>query len=669
MSFLQPLILFGLPLMALPILIHLINRQRHRSIEWAAMMFLRDARRLTRGMAKIRQILILAMRTLAVATLIFAVSRPLASGWIGVVAGGAPDTTIVLLDRSASMEQEGIDVGRSKRFAALEKVSELIRRSSPNTRIVLIDSALGETRILTSADSLRDLPLTAPTATSADIPQMLQQALDYITRNETGRTDVWLCSDLRENDWDPTGGRWPDLRTAYGELEGVRFHLLTYPKVASENVAVHVSGVHRRQVAKQAEVVLDLRLTRESESTQPIKIPLEFVLNGTRSKMDIEMVDKEFVLQGHSIPLDLQIKDGWGRVELPQDANASDNVSHFVFAEPPSPKAIVVTNNERVGEILKLAAETPPNPAVAHEVTVLPVNRISEIEWPKYGMVLWHAPFPKDAITTQQLQNFVQAGKTAIFFPPDKPDDGILGGISWAKWQTEPQPNEGWQIKQWRTRSELLAQSKDGTALPVGDLRTFRYCTIKGPVTSLASFDKGGPFIAMHGDTRGRYYFCSTLPITSHSSLAQEGIVLYVMIQRALAHGSAVLGRARHELASQERVDVSQKWSPLDTISKGILPSQRAIQSGVYRDNERLVAVRAEQEETTAKVIDNETLATLFDPLDYVQVTDEVGDKSALASEAWRLFLYVMLAALLAEAILCVPHKRVEDETPLPTRE
>jgi len=650
-----------LPLIALPVLIHLINRQRHRSIEWAAMMFLRDARRLTRGMAKIRQILILTMRTLAVAALIFAVSRPLASGWLGLAAGGSPDTTIVLLDRSASMEQQGMDVGRTKRFAALEKVSELIKRSSPNTRIVIIDSAMGDPRVLTSADSLRDLPITSSTATTADIPLMMLKALDYITTNETGRTDVWLCSDLRSNDWDTDGGRWPELRESYQALDGIRFHLLTYADTATENLSVHVTGTHRRQVGEQAEVVMDVRLQRESESTQSLKVPLEFVVNGTRSKFDVTMTDKEYVLQGHSIPLDSQIKDGWGHVELPQDSNVQDNVSHFVFAEPPSPQAIVVSDNADVAGILQLAAETPPNPTIKHQVTVLPTSRTSEINWAAFGLLLWHGPLPK-GITAQQVENFIAAGKTAIFFPPDRPDDTKVGGVNWDKWQASPDNQKGVRIDRWRTQSELLAQARDGTALPVGQLRTFRYCTLSGPLTPLASFEKGGSFLSMNRTDHGRVYFCSTLPATSHSSLAQEGVVLYVMIQRALAYGSASLGRAQHQTANTSLLAKSTEWQPLDPLSRTVLPSQRSLQAGVYRSGGKLLAIRSSQDETTAKVMSNEKLAELFGALDYVQVTDQVGNKTALASEAWRLFLYAVLIALLAEAFLCVPQKRKPSE-------
>src|SRR3954463_9965682 len=102
MSFLQPMLLAGLPLVALPVIIHLINQRRYQTIRWAAMMFLLAANRLSRGYAKLRQMLILLFRMLAIAGLIFAISRPRASGWLGRAAGGRPDTTIILLDRSPS---------------------------------------------------------------------------------------------------------------------------------------------------------------------------------------------------------------------------------------------------------------------------------------------------------------------------------------------------------------------------------------------------------------------------------------------------------------------------------------------------------------------------------------------------------------------------------------
>ena len=69
MSFLQPMLLAALPLVALPIIIHLINQRRYQTIRWAAMMFLLAANRMSRGYARLRQWLIMAFRMAAIADL------------------------------------------------------------------------------------------------------------------------------------------------------------------------------------------------------------------------------------------------------------------------------------------------------------------------------------------------------------------------------------------------------------------------------------------------------------------------------------------------------------------------------------------------------------------------------------------------------------------------
>ena len=191
MSFTFPtLLLSSLPLVALPLVIHLVNRHRHRTKAWAAMMFLLSAKRMTRGMARLRQILIMLVRMLAIAVLLFAVSRPLASGWLGLMAGGQPDTVILLLDRSASMQQWNLDTRHSKRQTGLEKLSSMAKDLGQNTRVVLIDSATNQPTEIDDPNLLPVLPETELTETTADIPAMLQTAGDYIADNQTGRTDM-----------------------------------------------------------------------------------------------------------------------------------------------------------------------------------------------------------------------------------------------------------------------------------------------------------------------------------------------------------------------------------------------------------------------------------------------------------------------------------------------
>src|SRR4051794_6837106 len=145
MSFLQPMFLAAMPLIALPIMIHLINQRRYQTVRWGAMMFLLAANRMSRGYARLRQWLIMAFRMAAIAALIFAVSRPLAGGWLGMTAGGSADTTIVLVDRSPSMQQSGAGAGASKLETGLRQLARALRTFG-SSRWVLIGGGENQAR-------------------------------------------------------------------------------------------------------------------------------------------------------------------------------------------------------------------------------------------------------------------------------------------------------------------------------------------------------------------------------------------------------------------------------------------------------------------------------------------------------------------------------------------
>ena len=267
MTFLEPALLALLPLAALPVVIHLIHQMRRKPVPWAAMMFLLRAQRMDRGLSRLRQILILACRVLAVAGILFVVTRPLAGGWLGLT-GGAPDTVLILLDRSASMEQHPPTAPASKRQAGLRNLAKALRDTvGTRSRLFLLESATPEPVTLERPESLTDIPATSATDTRADIPALLQSALDFITTNRSGRTDVWLLSDLQRSDWARQDGRWDALRKAFAGLNAVRFHLLSYPETPTADAGIRITRIHRTATASKAELLLDLELSQSSSET------------------------------------------------------------------------------------------------------------------------------------------------------------------------------------------------------------------------------------------------------------------------------------------------------------------------------------------------------------------------------------------------------------------
>src|SRR5215475_7458985 len=105
MMFMSAGLLAGLLLASVPIIIHILNRRRFQIIDWPPMKYLKLTLKKNRRRIRIEQMILLAMRTLAVILLILAVARPVISqGSLSkLVPGRARTSRVIVIDDSLSM--------------------------------------------------------------------------------------------------------------------------------------------------------------------------------------------------------------------------------------------------------------------------------------------------------------------------------------------------------------------------------------------------------------------------------------------------------------------------------------------------------------------------------------------------------------------------------------
>ena len=106
MQFLNPALLAGALLFAVPLIIHLLNRQRHKRRDWAAMEFLLRAYQKTRNRLRAENLLLLLLRCLIPIVLALAIARPILRG-AGILGSDLQSAHhIAVLDASYSMGYE-----------------------------------------------------------------------------------------------------------------------------------------------------------------------------------------------------------------------------------------------------------------------------------------------------------------------------------------------------------------------------------------------------------------------------------------------------------------------------------------------------------------------------------------------------------------------------------
>jgi hypothetical protein len=692
MTFLQPWLLLSLPLVALPVIIHLINQQRFQSVQWAAMMFLLSAKAISRGYTRLRQWLIMLLRMAAVAAAILAISRPLSQGWLAVVGGDRTSAAIVLLDRSPSMSQASTAGGESKLTTATRQVAAALETLGAS-RVVLVDSVSGTPQELASPRAIREVPQAAPAAAAADLPLLLQAACDQIGASKSAASTIWICSDQRANDWKVSDGAWSAIREAVAKVpQSVRLTLLGYAEPAADNLAVRVTRAALEPRGKAWELLLDIAIRRQADGG-PARVPVQIELGPARSTVEVELTGTESVLARHAIPIDAAAltqtatmaggaegdresaqANGWGRVSIPTDSNPADNDFYVAFGTPPIRRTLVVTEDSQAGpqtkRTLELIAGIPPDKLLRAATEAVAAEAVADMPLDDVALILWQAALP-EAAAADAVNRFVARGGQVIFLPPESPTTTAFNGIAWQTWTEHSPPL---RPSSWRADEGLLAATLTGAALPVGELELRRTCGITGEGTSLAVLPDGRPLLVRAAGDRGGVSFLATTPAVRDSDLAANGVVLYAVVQRAIDAGLETVGNARQidagsmvlggtdaggERSSQQRGQ--EDWRQI--AGPPSASTEAGFHAGVYASRGRLLAVNRPAAEDAAEVVDDRQIETLFQGLSFSRFEQKAGGLGAIVEEVWRLFLVALLVALVVEGLLCLP-RRSSDRLP-----
>jgi len=249
----QPL-LWGLLLVGLPVLIHLINMLRHRRVHWAAMEFLLQSQRRNRTWILFTQLLLLLLRMAAIAAVVLAFAQPLLTNRFGRLLGGAKTEHIVLLDDSYSMSDRWADTNAFELAkTAVRRIGEqAARQSQPQSFTLLRYSRASDDPNRASsggfdmvvprvsegfrADLDETLEGIAPSGTDAGPLPAVDTAERLVQETTDARRIVYLVSDFRSREWnDPRELR---QRLAKLEADGCELHLIDCADDQRANLAI-----------------------------------------------------------------------------------------------------------------------------------------------------------------------------------------------------------------------------------------------------------------------------------------------------------------------------------------------------------------------------------------------------------------------------------------------
>lgn len=645
MGFLQIWLLWALPLALLPLVIHLVNRMRHRTVAWAAMRFLEKASRSSTHMAKIRQWIILLLRILACAALIAALARPLFGGWLGLHLAGSPDTVIILLDRSASMGAR-MDGGTETRLdRAVKTVMESARALDGSSAFVLIDSASCKPTQLPSPALLAELPAAAPTDAGANLPAMMGAALDYLGEHRTGRAEIWIASDLQTSSWQPEDPAWVTLaaRVKAGQTQP-QIKLLAVgaagAEAAGSDWAVSLASLRTEEVPDasapggrkwrhEISFVIHPLAGAPSQAPQEKTLTLFDGVNRHPLKVKVSGVESR---HRHRFETETFASPQAGYLELPADANAANNRAHFCLAQPPPRRALVVGDAGDRGTRLLALASAPGGAAAIVAPSALRAGDLRDV-----GLLVWDAPQPEPDLR-RAVEECVASG--SVLMLPPRPQGKWGEDVAWGGLEELKTPVK---IASWEYAQGPFADTDSGDHLSLDKVAAGRRATFSlKPTPGAQGAD------AAQGATLA--FFADGTPMAAHLRRgAGEVVVLATSLHPAwsnLGMGSVAVPMMRRLLAQG-----AQRLAPCSYREC----ADGAATAGVRTGESGTVVLNRPAGEDELSFLAPPAACAVMGEVPIRAFAAKTPEAEAIHTEIWRLFLVLMLALLAAEAFLLVP--------------
>lgn len=681
LTFLNVGFLFAALAALVPLIIHLISRRRLETVDWSSLRFFKELERKRIRRVRLRERLLLLIRSLIILAVALALARPTLSGTVLGGGGHAKTSIAIVLDNSASMSRsvEGGDLmGEAKDVAG--GIADLLDEGD-QAFLVLAGDPPSDRRPggTFSRDALIDEIGSVEVGGGAtDYVGAVDLGAELLGGARNLNRELYLIGDMQRTGWGAG-----DARAEVGEP--VRVYVV--PTEGPENnLAVASVSVARRYggtsglLAITAEVVNHGRRPAEP----PVRLFVEDVQVG---QAGVKVEPGETATARFATSLDeSEWHEGW--VEIPGDVLSIDNRRYFVV--PPVRRAEVLivrpVPGDEVDEAYYLErALDPTGTGERFLPSVIPAADLGDQEHGRFPVVVLADVGRLDAAAEQWLEHHLADGGGVLI---------VLGGRTDIRyWNHEGFPLASRVVLREpvdRERGLRLAPAGTGhpllEGLTVGDRliddvsvrRAFAAEVVDGEeVLELPGI---GPALAFFGSRSGEIAVLFTGIDPAWNGLPRSGL-LVPLLHRVVERLGASGVRATQVTVGDDLVVPVGGPSPgvVETtlpdgsvvapeIQAGLRPTAvlaHAPIPGIYRFSDgrggaSLGAVNVATSESALAPASRDAIAERFAAQApwFIEPGHELADEILEARrgrELWRVFVYAALALLALEMFLARP--------------
>lgn len=408
LAFLNVTFLFAALGAAIPLILHLVRRQRAGIHVFSMVRFLVATQRAIVRQQRFRRLLLLLLRMAACALLAVLFARPFVRDQDeSFFAGAQPEAAAILVDTSYSM-------GYGNRLAvARRRAAEVLNTLRTGDQVALLTFAVQARVVRELGSDHSGLPALLDTGFEAtfegtDYVEALRAADDQLSGADFEKRTLYLVSDFQQSGWNPRSAGWK-------LSPGVQLRLIDVGDEQDDNTAV--TGVEIPSALSAEERDLDVVVRIRNYGRAPFRDELTLRVNGTASgRRMVEIPQRSGRLETFRHTFDPATNAG--EVILGDDGLPVDNRFYFTVSAPAPLRVLCLEERRRpdrpseAAYYLSQALSLRRDPPV--EVDVRSPRAMADVDPGEYDVVISAnlSVLPRGA--QSRLTDYVRSGGSLI---------------------------------------------------------------------------------------------------------------------------------------------------------------------------------------------------------------------------------------------------------------
>ena len=414
MSFLSPWYLLGLLGIGIPLAIHLIRRQQAERVVLPTMRFLHRAPKKLVYFQRLQHLLLLALRLVIISLLAVAFARPIFTGAFAPLTEAIPQSLVVLLDTSMSMQHE--DRFAQGKAAVINEL-ESLRQGDEAALVTFSDSPEKVHQLTTDLSALKTFVgnTPAPGYRSTHYLPALHLADQILESAQYQEKTIVLISDYQRSATPPQSAAWklsPDIR----------LKTITVGEDTTENVSItEVSTLELSAQAQETHRIIG-RIKNFGNETIP-EVEVVLTIDGREAATrSVDLEDSSEIVVEFPIVLN-QVGVHRCTMHVAGDRFEADNTYYFTIQVEPPMRVLCVSgrsSNSQVDKAYWFRSALTQHVTVDFQVDVIEPQELVPEALPSYAVVALMQSTPLAEKQINGLLSYVKGGGGLLLVPDER---------------------------------------------------------------------------------------------------------------------------------------------------------------------------------------------------------------------------------------------------------